>query len=763
MSEGGGLMNRVTDRCSLALLLLAFAGVQSNGAIAAQAQQRLYGVGDHAVSVFDVASNTVVATIPVGDPRFAGPCSIAAARGFVYVVTCGGGEVVVIDTATNAIANSIQVPCCTLSVAASPDGSQLYVLTEELQERTVSVIDASTNQVAKSFGIAAEISDLAVVDVTPAATAVTNTATTPRSQGGGCSVTADANPWAALILVPVFILLWCKPAAGAALSRWPIALLAVWIVFIDGTAKGACVAPDATMRVDNGPLVPLPPPSGPPQPQSAPLTSLSLGAPMVPTTSSAPLSVPLTGLIRARLAVDVRRSWTTRFPNEETMRNYLYAEICALSAIYTRDAAIQFQLGHVHVWRDTEPTGYTQASDTGPLLSALQTYWNTNWPRCTGPNTPAGCIDRALAVLVDFNLGSGGIAYLGALCNSASYGFFGLDPSGDFSSLSDAATGSNIQTSGQEIGHLFNSPHSDCYAPPVNLCPSQCLPANSCPNQSCCPADGGTIMSYCRYYCPNDFTRMDRFDPREAAVIRAYAATSACLVSVAPDCRGQIDSDGDGLADTCDNCAGVANILQLDSDGDGVGDACDPCPNDRFCVALQPSADSLVESANPDLNHGGEADLLVGVSLNGKGAANPFVHRILVAFALGSVLPANATVTSATLHWYKEFDAPYSGWSVAIYRNSTAFSETGVTWNNKPTVSSTPSPIVWMLPVAAGWTARDVTSSVVDCKNNRSGQCSWQVQWTNEVDNASAGEYFGSREYGTTTLRPYVEIHYTAP
>jgi hypothetical protein len=38
------------------------------------------------------------------------------------------------------------------------------------------------------------------------------------------------------------------------------------------------------------------------------------------------------------------------------------------------------------------------------------------------------------------------------------------------------------------------------------------------------------------------------------------------------------DSDGDGVADSHDNCRAVANPDQADSDGDGVGDACDNCP-----------------------------------------------------------------------------------------------------------------------------------------------------------------------------------------
>lgn len=39
-----------------------------------------------------------------------------------------------------------------------------------------------------------------------------------------------------------------------------------------------------------------------------------------------------------------------------------------------------------------------------------------------------------------------------------------------------------------------------------------------------------------------------------------------------------LDSDGDGVPDSIDNCPHVANADQKDSDHDGVGDACDNCP-----------------------------------------------------------------------------------------------------------------------------------------------------------------------------------------
>ncbi len=60
-------------------------------------------------------------------------------------------------------------------------------------------------------------------------------------------------------------------------------------------------------------------------------------------------------------------------------------------------------------------------------------------------------------------------------------------------------------------------------------------------------------------------------------IVALVVAGSACNAAFGLEPTIGPDSDGDGVADTHDNCALVANRDQANADGDALGDACDPC------------------------------------------------------------------------------------------------------------------------------------------------------------------------------------------
>ena len=75
--------------------------------------------------------------------------------------------------------------------------------------------------------------------------------------------------------------------------------------------------------------------------------------------------------------------------------------------------------------------------------------------------------------------------------------------------------------------------------------------------------------------------RRQRFVPGSLRLILMTPAgvSSGLLLSLVavPQFGDEPDADADGIADSVDNCASVANANQTDGDIDGVGDACDTC------------------------------------------------------------------------------------------------------------------------------------------------------------------------------------------
>jgi YVTN family beta-propeller protein len=125
---------------TLALFLAVF------GAGAALAQTRAYVANNVAntISVMDPATNTIVATIPVG----ARPQGIAVTPNgaFAYTANFSDNTVSVISAATNTVVATVPVGAQPTGIAITPNGAFAYVTNNG--DDTVSVINTATDTVA---------------------------------------------------------------------------------------------------------------------------------------------------------------------------------------------------------------------------------------------------------------------------------------------------------------------------------------------------------------------------------------------------------------------------------------------------------------------------------------------------------------------------------------------------------------------------------------------------------------------------------------
>jgi YVTN family beta-propeller protein len=128
-----------------------------------------------AVSVIDTASNTVVATIPVG--QYPNGVAITPDGAHAYVANQGDGTVSVIDIARNKVVATIRVGAGPVGVDITSDGThpsehdgrrhQPLAFVTNLVDNTVSVIDTARNKVVATISVGAEPFAVAFATVTP--------------------------------------------------------------------------------------------------------------------------------------------------------------------------------------------------------------------------------------------------------------------------------------------------------------------------------------------------------------------------------------------------------------------------------------------------------------------------------------------------------------------------------------------------------------------------------------------------------------------
>jgi hypothetical protein len=127
----------------------------------------------------------------------------------------------------------------------------------------------------------------------------------------------------------------------------------------------------------------------------------------------------------------------------------------------------------------------------------------------------------------------------------------------------------------------------------------------------------------------------------------------------APDTATPLDSDGDGVLDSDDNCPFVANPDQADEDGDHLGDACDPCP--PFADATDSDGDGVPDACDPNPTVAGDSIVTFAgftsapagwtttgnVTFNGGKAIMLGTETTAATLVTGSSAPVHSTIVAS--------------------------------------------------------------------------------------------------------------------
>lgn len=151
-------MRKPSKTCRvLALALLPLAGTA-----AAAPNAYVASYGDDTVSVIDVATRTVIHSIPVGSSPAGVALTPDGSRAYVTNRTHSDweGSVSVIDTASNTVIATIAVPGAPYGLVITPDGSHAYVANHH--PRKISVISTQTNSVVKDIDVSVKPFQVAI-------------------------------------------------------------------------------------------------------------------------------------------------------------------------------------------------------------------------------------------------------------------------------------------------------------------------------------------------------------------------------------------------------------------------------------------------------------------------------------------------------------------------------------------------------------------------------------------------------------------------
>jgi len=207
-------------------------------------------------------------------------------------------------------------------------------------------------------------------------------------------------------------------------------------------------------------------------------------------------------------------TYTRSANNMTTTTNFVTGLFNLVKQVYQNEQ-ITLQLSQIFVWTSVDP--YATLTNTGQILSSFSN------------NRPAASVNGDLAHFLDCRSNSlGGIAYIGALCNSGTkHGFSSI-----YYSYSSLPTFSwSVFIVSHELGHNFGSRHTHWCGWTLPNGTTGRIDSCSAGEGSCgsiTKATKGTIMSYCY----NTFLGVDMnlgFGPLPGKAIRDWLSSVTCI------------------------------------------------------------------------------------------------------------------------------------------------------------------------------------------------------------------------------------------
>jgi hypothetical protein len=305
-------------------------------------------------------------------------------------------------------------------------------------------------------------------------------------------------------------------------------------------------------------------------------------------------------------AIDCDFDFYRIFPSATAATEYVSSLFGAGATIYRRDCDATLRVAYLRL----QDNAADLFNENDPLVP-FRDYWNAN----------GGSITRDLFTLLTGrrNLPYGGVAYLNATCGNFGYSVNGY-LNGTFVDPVATSPGNwDINVTTHEFGHNLGTRHTHDYA--IDSCASGTV-------------QRGTIMSYCHVVSGASSNIDLRFHRGTAEAIESFIATAPCLSS---DCNGNglddaveidaspaLDSNGDGILDSCQDCNGNGTPDPIDvlggapdANGNGRPDSCErDCDGngtlDAIEIALDPAkdvdGDMNLDACQLDCNANGVAD-----------------------------------------------------------------------------------------------------------------------------------------------------------